>query len=515
MANTTVMHGGVKYRIPIASSNPQRVRQIYNNLAKKERAEVWDGRPLDAEDRRRIMSEARAQEMNERENAARNAFIAAHPLPRDISDPQAENKAPNGPGKGDVGLSQRRVTPVQSLGGIVPDEKHYLDDANAKVMTDAERDALVPALAEKFRRDIAANKKPGGFVHKPIVPSNDGEFGDKLVDMAFQAAGLGRQHSQISNFFREHDRFEQSFVPPSDDYVGFTFFTRPRLNLSDVNLAGDRVFAPMMTTRTNDAAFAIRCLLDTEFCDQHFATVAGCPLVNVMNPFNTLWGNACKSITGFQDPQVSVETSNPGYFGEEQTTAIGGDENNKTIDITCTFRDTAGTPVAMSFEWFRRYLTNLYLGNFVQYAKDIDANRLGYTMSIYRFIVDRTWKTITKAAKLTGCFPAHSPIGVPFNKNEGDRRITALDNFSITFKCNHVDLVDNIVLHEFNMLVRKFNHLNKFKQVQAYGYEASDNHAGIPYIRVGPRGPELIFAKFDSDAVINSGSGFVSGTGLI
>ena len=514
MAKTTVTHGGVKYSIPIASSNPERVRQIYDNLAKKERAEVWDGRPLDAEDKRRIMSEARAQELSERENAARNAFKAAHPIADDVADPQAATKVDNGPGKGDVGLSQRRVTPIQNLGGVVPNEQHYIDDANAKVMTDAERDALVPALAEKFRKDLAEKVKPGGFVHKPITPTSEGEFGDKLVDMAFQAAGLGHQHSQMANFFREHDRFEQSLVPPSDDYVGFTFFTRPRLNLSDVNLAGDRVFAPMMTTRVTDAAFAIRCLLDTEFCEKNFSQASSCPLFNIKNPFNTLWGNACKSITGFQDPQVAVETSNPGYFGEEQTVAIGGDENNKTIDVTCNFRDTAGTPVAMSFEWFRKYLVNLGLGNFCQYAKDIDANRLGYTMSIYRFIVDRTWKTITKAAKLTGCFPAHSPIGVVFNKNEGERRVSTLDNFSITFKCNHVDLVDNIVMHEFNMLVRMFTGISKYKQIQAYGYDANDNHAGIPYIRVGPRGNELVFAKFDSDSIVKN-TGFVSGTGLI
>ena len=509
MASTTVMHGGVKYQVPVANANPARIRQIYNNLAKKERAEVWDGAALDAEDKRRIMAEARAQEQDEREKAAVAAFKAANPLPQksEVSEPAKEDK-------GDVGLSQRRLRPVTTLDGFVPKDKRYIDDANAKVMTNAQRDALVPALAEKFRKELAAKTSPKGFIHKPIVPISDGEFGDKLVDLAFQAAGLGKQHSQIANFFREHDRFDQALTPPSNDFVGYTFFTRPRLNLSDVNLAGDRVFAPMLTTRVTDAAYAIRCLLDTQFCDDHLEQASSCPLFNVRNPFNTLWCNACRGISGFNDPTVSVETSNPGYFGEEQTVAVGGDENNKSIDITCNFRDTVGTPVAMSFEWYRRYLTNLGLGNFVQYAKDIDANRLGYTISIYRFLVDRSWKTITKCAKLTGCFPVHSPIGVPFNKNSGERRVTALDEFSITFKCNHVDLVDNIVFHEFNMLVRKFVGINKFKQIQAYGYEASDNHAGIPYIRVGPHGNELVFAKFDEDKIVKN-TGFLSGTGLI
>lgn len=511
MAQTTVTHGGVKYNIPIAKSNPARVRQLYNQMAKDERANVWGGQPLDASDKRRLMTEARAKELDERETAARNAFKAAHPIASDVADPQSDSDSL----EGDVGLSQRRLTPVTTLDGYVPADKRYIDDANAHVMSNAERDALVPALAEKFRKELSQKKKPGGFVHKVITPDSTGKWSDQLVDMAFQSAGLGKQHSQIANFFREHDRFDQSMVPPNNDFVGFTFFTRPRLNLSDINLAGDRVFAPMMTTRVTDAAFAIRCFLDTQFCEDNFSSASSCPLFNIRNPFNTLWSNACKGISGFQDPQVTPETTNPGYFGEEQTYAIGGDENNKTIDITCNFRDTVGSPVAMSFEWYRRYLVNLGLGNFSQYAKDIDANRLGYTISIYRFIVDRTWKTITKAAKLTGCFPVHSPIGVPFNKNEGDRRVSALDNFSITFKCNHVDLVDNIIFHEFNMLVRRYTNTSKTKQLKAYGYEASDNHAGIPYIRVGPYGNELVFAAFENDTVANPSSGFISGTGLI
>ena len=511
MATKTVTYNGVTYNVPIGEANANRVRQIYNNLAKKERAEVWDGAALDAEDKRRLMSEARAQEEDERTKAAMTQFTANAKKQNTSSGDAVQ---PSNEEEGDVGLSQRRLKPVTALDGYTPKNDVYLKDANARVMSNAQRDALVPALAEKFRKALAEKKKPSGFVHRPISPPNEGEFGDKLVDMAFQAAGLGKQHSQIANFFRNHDRFEQALTPPANDFVGFTFFTRPRLNLSDVNLAGDRVFAPMMTTRVTDAAYAIRCLLDTQFCDDNMSSASSCPLFDIRNPFNTLWCNACRGVSGFNDPTVAVETSNPGYFGEEQTTAIGGDENNKTTDITCTFRDTVGTPVAMSFEWYRKYLVNLGLGNFSQYAKDIDANRLGYTISIYRFLVDRTWKTITKAAKCTGCFPAHSPIGVPFNKNSGDRRVTALDEFSITFKCNHVDYVDNIIFHEFNMLVRNFVGINKYKQIQAYGYEASDNHAGIPYIRVGPYGNELVFAKFDEENIVKN-TGYISGTGLI
>ena len=41
MATTTVNHGGVNYKVPIAPQNSARVRQIYNQLAKKERAEAW------------------------------------------------------------------------------------------------------------------------------------------------------------------------------------------------------------------------------------------------------------------------------------------------------------------------------------------------------------------------------------------------------------------------------------------------------------------------------------------
>ena len=46
MATKTVTYNGVTYNVPIGEANANRVRQIYNNLAKKERAEVWDGAAL-------------------------------------------------------------------------------------------------------------------------------------------------------------------------------------------------------------------------------------------------------------------------------------------------------------------------------------------------------------------------------------------------------------------------------------------------------------------------------------
>jgi len=144
----------------------------------------------------------------------------------------------------------------------------------------------------------------------------------------------------------------------------------------------------------------------------------------------------------------------------------------------------------------------------VQYADAIDANRMDYTVSIYRFIMDRTRKTITKWAKCTGCFPVNAPVGVPFNKNQGEQFITSADNFSIVFKANRLEYNDPIIIHEFNMLVRRyFNHasgdndtlMGDNSALYAYGYTAQNNFWGIPYIRNGEHGYELVWLVDQDD----------------
>ena len=171
-------------------------------------------------------------------------------------------------------------------------------------------------------------------------------------------------------------------------------------------------------------------------------------------------------------------------------------------DLSLTFRDFAGGPISYMFDMWYKYIMNLQDGTMVQYADAIDANRLDYTVSIYRFILDRSRKTITRWAKATGCFPVNSPTGVVFNKNAGESYVTNNDEFTITFKANRIEYNDPIIPHEFNMLVRRYNqelHSSAKSGVVGYAYEAQNNFNGIPYVRAGSYGHEMVFLRLSDD----------------
>lgn len=503
---------GVKYTKELGPPNSEKIRKYEQELREGEMKKLYDSSrygllasSVDA----LINRKAVARERSDRVAAAKREVEQAN------STVLNQGEDPNGviPGggvaSGDPGISQRRTVADPKLQGVKDTTTN--PDANAdakKVRTDADQIKSLSTLADKLNDLVYAHPR-AGFVTRSIKPSGEGAFFDQVVDMAYQMSGHGHQNAQLAQIFSKLDRFERSLAPKNIEQTGYTFITRPRLNLSDANLAADRRFAALRTDRVEDVAFGIRCLLDTKFCQDHISEAMACPLIDVRNPFAVLLCNSLTSINGYQDPILATETTDGGYFQESQSYAIGGDRMARGYDFTLNFRDYPGSPVAATFDYWYQYMMNLGDGSMIQYADAIDANRLDYTVSIYRFIVDRTRKVITKWSKATGCFPTNTPSGVPFNKNQGESIVSANDNFGINFKVNHIGYTnDPLIIQEFNILVRRY--LNKTQDqmsFKAYAHEAQNNFTGIPYVAIGDFGYELVFLhEDDSVALVKNSS---------
>lgn len=364
--------------------------------------------------------------------------------------------------------------------------------------------STLPTLADILNKLVA--DKEAGFVTRKLAPSGQGTYLNQVADLAMEASGYGDPHFMIANVFRNVDRYEKSMAMKNMEFAGYTFITRPRLNFSDLNIAGDRRFYAMRDTDASSVALATRCLLDTRYNKTHDS-----PLVDARNPFAVILGNSLVGISGYNDPFITTESTDGGYFQEDQTYAIGGDRMSRTYDLTLTFRDYVGGPVSYIFDMWYQYIMNLQDGSMIQYADAIDSNRMDYTVSIYRFILDRTRKIITRWSKATGCFPVNAPTGVPFNKNQGESYVTANDNFGITFKANRIEYNDPIIVHEFNMLVRRYANMKVGQSIQAYAKVAQNNFAGIPYIRANTLGHEMIFVRPSDSKDTVMGSGNVDG----
>jgi len=396
-------------------------------------------------------------------------------------------------------------TPVENDASRWFDEKN---DASSTVNKDAV-EATFLRLAEQQLLTEYAQGVRRYTVNKTAMPALQERLETYITRAAFMLSGAGGYYDQIANFCRGIDRFKRSMLPANSEHYGFTFISRPRLNLTDMQIAQDRCFAPLATEDPRSIPFMIRCYLDSQWANDHQKVATQCPLFNYYSPWFTPIVNGMSAITGWPDPTNYTETSEGGWFQEDQTVVIGGDKLSKTYDLNLTFKDIQGGIIMACMDYWCKWMANACDGTMLPYADAIDANRLDYTVSIYRFVVDPTRRYVTKWAKATGCFPKSVPFGAVFNVNQGEVFSEASSTLSVPFVANHIGKYnDPIILTEFNQLSDRYAKdmwLNTDKNLlvedeRPYALQAINNFCGLPYIVTTRDGVELVFRRLKEES---------------
>ena len=301
-----------------------------------------------------------------------------------------------------------------------------------------------------------------------------------MIDEIHRSVASGGCFNQFQTFFTGFDKFNRSTLPPNAVHSGMTFITRPKLNLTSSSLRQSSKMIALDTLNVTDVQHMIRCILDTKFAKSPISNACKSALLNISNPFNVPLTNALVSISGFPDIIIESNTTEGGFHGENQTFAIGGDNLNKTYDLTLTFKDPQGGVIAAMIDFWLEYIRCVSRGIMIAYKEDIDALRLNYTVSIYRFLLDPTRKFIVGYAKATGTYPSSIPIGGMFNVNEGEVTISTVGKFSVPWKVNKIEYNKPEVIADFNRLVRKF--CGGIDDYEAVPNTAYNNYIGLPYV---------------------------------
>ena len=311
-------------------------------------------------------------------------------------------------------------------------------------------------------------------------------------------SGRGSSQYVAQTLLSRHDRFGNSAVQINAEHVGLTFFTKPRLNLSTASIRQDPTLAMLDTLDPQSWMFALRCNLDTRFANspkiKGLAELS--PWFNSDSPFNIPLSNMLVGISGWPDYSVDYETTETGYFSESMTFARGSDEGRRNYDLSCTFRDIQGGYLMAFFYYWLKAMSLQMQGTIVAYPQERASNRLNYTCSIYRFVMDPSIRTITKWAKATGCFPINIPIGEIFNYGPGDSFIHTSQQFTIPFKATVINYMDPRHLQAFNILVERY--AGQDVGLRRGGWiktevSAEHNFAGVPYIDLFSGTNELMF----------------------
>jgi len=333
----------------------------------------------------------------------------------------------------------------------------------------------------------------------------------EAVESVLRSVAGGGYNNRLQVFMRGIDRYQRSIMQTNTEHSGLTFITRPRLNLQEVSLDQDRRFAPLKVPEPS-MGHAIRCYLDTVFSK----TVRGeinSNLIDKRSPWFTPLMNGLVGISGFPDPVLQTETTNTGFFSEDQTFAKGYDELNKTYDLSLTFKDPQNGPIASIFYYWLLYMHNLTRGIQSAYMDDITYQRLNYTVSIYRFRLDPSRMYITGYAKATGCFPKSVPLGAMFNFGEAELFAPSVGKFTIPFVANKIEYNDYAIIQDFNTLAKRYwPEVNEFNAISGatrfveIDTAASSNFSGVPYISTAQESNETLANDGESiDSIYRSG----------
>lgn len=324
----------------------------------------------------------------------------------------------------------------------------------------------------------------------------------------YQSSGIGTFENLHQQFFTGIDRVQQNMMAVNIEHSGFTFISRPKLMLTNENLQTMPEFAPLLFNSDNSISTAIRHLLDTELA-QSINHAGRSKYVNYKNAFFIPLMNSVHDMSGFPDMNIETKTSDVGFHSEDNTFAIGYDELSKTYNITIGHKDIQNGPIAAIYFYWLLYMGYMCKGKMDSYHFLRNKNKLPYTVSIYRFMVDPQRQVITKYLKATGCFPTSLPIGGMFNMSATESISSDSQKFTVPFICNKVEINNYKSIMDFNILSERYAGIDMGEAIGTARADisagvnvndtvllpltGSNNYRGIPYIDTSRGKLELVF----------------------
>jgi len=256
-------------------------------------------------------------------------------------------------------------------------------------------------------------------------------------------------------------------IPINKDMPGFTFFTRPQLNMQMDNLRNVRQFSSLLSKNPVSMQTYIRTMLDPRLIEGvSFKGKTGhpvpletvqCPLVDNYNAFIPPLTNNLLSMSGWPSISVPVNTSAPGLYNESQTIVDGRVFNSEAFDITANFRNTRGDVILYLFYTWAVYMSMVFEGRLVPYLDFISENELDYNTRIYRIVTDYTKTRVSKITCTLASIPVGVPVGDAFDIPGDKPYLESNREISMRFACNGVRYFDDLVAKEFNATVVIFN----------------------------------------------------------
>lgn len=302
-------------------------------------------------------------------------------------------------------------------------------------------------------------------------------------------AGRARIDRTISDTFYGHNiTTRNSGIALNTENHGYTFFTRPCMNMSYNNLVVDRVMSNLVNESSHSLARMIRATLDPKLEEREKISISG---IDPKGAFIPLLSNNLISLTGFTDLTLNTHMSQPGLYREVYGYTDDVPYNYGAYDLTATFRNLEGDPITFMMLMWCWYQGLVFEGTCWPYPEFIVDNAVDYQTRIYRLVMDNSRTYVTRIGATGVSWPITAPVGNIFNF-EGDGSntpfATANDQIAINFRTLGFTYYDNLLVYEFNKTVSDANPdmADAWRQRRHYKLRPNEreyfNNRAYPYI---------------------------------
>lgn len=293
------------------------------------------------------------------------------------------------------------------------------------------------------------------------------------------ASGHGDINTSFANVFRgTNHRGGGSIMSDNKDNQGYTFFTRPRLNLTQDNAYVSRKLRPYLTDDETSFMRAIRVYLDpvsqrghdVNYLRGSFSGTANAsrirmdkdmvvdsPLVRKNSPFIHILSEALLTLSGWPDETLDFYTSEPGVMKETFSLVDTYIDNYETNDLTATFRNVKGDVITFLMRCWMEYTGRVLSGEMIPYLDSLMEFEVDYNTRIWRIVTDASGRKLTKIGSAVAGIPSANPIGQSMNYDRTRPYSEDTKEISVPFKCVGFEVNDPILVEEFNDTVYMFN----------------------------------------------------------
>lgn len=223
-----------------------------------------------------------------------------------------------------------------------------------------------------------------------------------------------------------------AMMPLSDNTIGLSLVTRPQLDLSDENITRSEKLVSLYGAGQNSIGAYVRGLLDERWASTHSGII-----LDNLNPFITPLTEFLKTSTGFNDLQISIDTTEPGLRGQVYQRVTSKLEFNEAYTMQQTYYNPKPSVLQAVFQYWEDYISEVTSGDrqVGPRAWYLMGNRIDYDCRIYHLIMNKDSYFLEHIFATVQSIPISYPAGAisTIDNSQTSLRGEGQDDFSIQF----------------------------------------------------------------------------------